>query len=242
MPRSRGRLAQKRAQSRFTMSIRKHIPSNKSLNEKIKKIQRNTELKFNDTEFADTASDDGLAILLVNGIDQGVQDTQRIGDELDITSMQFRMTITTDAGRIGPSIVRCIAFWDKQANGAVPITSFGVSALELLDGNTIAQPYLAPINYSMVDRYRIVYDKTFTLRPDMAATTTPASGVVAAVVPVSMTIKGKIKLGRKVKYIASSGGIVDIGSNSLYFVWYTSNGALTQPAIDCATRCYFKDS
>lgn len=214
----------------------------KRLDRKIKKIDDMIELKYVDSFFENTVGNDGADILLMNGIPTGSGNTNRIGNEYVATSVQFRGSLTISSLEVQATRFRCIVFWDRQANNAVPatttFTSTTRSLLTVPVGSTIP-PVLMPFTYEMNERYRILYDKMFTINPLVVGNTT--TGATDEVVPVTFSFKKKIKLGRKVKCDGGVGDITDISTNSLYAVFYSDLPA-NEPGLEFSARMYFKDA
>lgn len=210
-----------------------------NLDRKIKKINNNIELKHTDAYFNEVVSNDGSDLLLLNGMGEGLTVADRIGGQVTATSIQLRGQITTSEDNLSSTRVRVIAFWDKQANGAIPITGVGTTAGgELLDATIVDDPTLSPFNYKANDRYRVIYDKIFTLNPHVVLETN--EDITTKVVPVSLQFKKKIKLGRVTKYDEGVTGIASILTNSLFLVFYSQEG--DDPSVQVGTRLYFKDA
>lgn len=221
----------------------RRAPSNKALNNKIKKIQKDVELKFKDTYFTADVSTTATANLL-NSIDIGTTNRgERIGNYIKTTSLQMRMTISPDIANLLNTQIRVIAFWDKQANGAAPILIGGSNTASLLDTTTITDALFAPINWNYSDRYRVLYDKTIILNGAMVLDFDPATGTTSQMLADSRYLSKKIKLSRSVKYDGTTAGIADIATNSLY-VMYVGDIAAggNNPQIEFSSRVYYKDS
>jgi len=100
---------------------KRHAPSNKTLNNKIKKINRNIELKKADAyQTATTIASTGSQLsTFMSNIVQGTGETEnRIGTQINPTSIQIRCNFLTNTNVIGASRVRMVVFWDRQSNQA----------------------------------------------------------------------------------------------------------------------------
>lgn len=219
----------------------KNNPQYNTLNKKIKKIENKIELLHEDSIFATTVGNDGADRLLLNGITQGQTDITRVGNEVTATSLQFRGRFETNSGLIVPTCVRVIIFWDRQANGAIPITlaSSTPSDMALLDNTITTDPLLMPYNYTTIDRYRVLYDKVFVMNPQVVAGT--EAGATDAVIAVTKYFKGKIKLNRRIKFDTTGSTVASITTNALWAVFY-SDVVTDEPALDFVARFYYKDA
>jgi len=224
-----------------TEFIRKPIPRISTVNKKVKKLADMIEVKRVDTFFNAVVANDGTSRLLMNGIAVGTGALNRIGNEVIVTSVQFRAHIIANTLSVDPTRLRCIVFWDRQANDANPATATFVSSQNsLLDGAVITVPQIMPYNYFAMDRYRVIYDKTFTLNPKVVSQSSITGGQTTTdeVGPVSLSFKKKIKLNRRVKYNGAAGDITDIQTNSLFAVFY----AVEDPTLQFGARVYYKDA
>lgn len=226
--------------------VRKPVPRISTLNRKIKKIQDSRELKYFDTLFIGAVNSTG-SLHLVNGIPAGTTQITRIGAEIDATSVQFRFAIDTDSTNItGTQRIRMILFWDRQANGAAPALAgdplLATGGGALLNNAVVTDLVYSPYQYENQERFRVLYDKTFQLSPKIWQehdNSTPTA--ITEVYPIGMTSKRKIKLGRKVRYDATTGSITTINTNSLYMAFVSSESA-NAPTVYCGFRFYFKDA
>lgn len=208
-------------------------PSNKNLNNKIKRIQSKQELKHIDTYQAGVSIPTAGVLQLLNGVIEGDSSVTREGNDITLTSVQFRLQFSTNAADLSSMLVRMIVFYDQQANGAAPTVA------TLLDTSVITPIYLAPYNHNYQKRYRIVYDKLITATPQTVNTT--VGGVTTLNNPIERVIKKKRKLGRVVKYNDNNTAtITSIVTNSLY-VLYLSDNNTNQPTVFAGYRVYFKD-
>lgn len=211
-----------------------------NLSKKVKKIEGDEEVKHKDTAHGVTAvTTAGLAWESHNFISQGTTNITRIGNVIAPTSYQIRFRLNAGTGKITTdSHVRMIIFWDTQVNNAGP-DFFGVDGL--LDDSVITNNTFSPRNYNTVDRYKILKDKIWTLRPMLATTTTPADGVVAAVSAVTISRTYIIKTTKRMRFTGNAGTVADISNNALYVLWITDLAAL-QPQVQGSVRMYFKDT
>lgn len=221
-------------------------PTVKSVNRKVKKIQDMIELKYFDTDisFATVDDNDGYGTYL-NGIAQNVGVSARIGNEITTTSLQIRGQIRTTNTSPLPQSVRVLILWDKAANGYPlgPPALIGLSGGDtILNTTIITDPTLAPYTYETQDRFRILYDKRFSLNLLVAETYTAAGVLTYA--PVQIQFKKKIKLNRRVKYDGTTGGSFDLVTNALWLYFISNNPAFANdgPTCTAGVRLYYKDA
>lgn len=212
-------------------------PTNKALDKKIKKLQRDQELKYSDVYQANNDITTGAFVVLLNGIASGTDSDQRIGDEVRATSIQWRMNFSSDPVATIPTLVRYILFWDKQANGLSPVIAGGAGTTSLLDNTIVTDLTLAPYNHESSDRFRVLFDKTFTLEPFSLA----VGG--GAAMQRYMTSHKKINLSRRVKHDGDTATFADIVTNALWFTFISDVAAAgINPQVEFGSRYYFKDS
>lgn len=205
-----------------------------SVKKKVQKINKIFELKFLDTQASISPATTGTFQLL-NGMAQGQTAITRTGNDMYATSIQWRMRVVSDVDAVAAGFcIRHIIFWDSQANAVAPVLA------DLLDLSTITSQVLAPYNRYNQKRFKIIEDKSFTLNPNMATTTTPATGVVASVFSPRIMSQGKRSLSRGVKYIGTGATIASIASNSLYSVMI-SDANVEVPIVQMGYRYFAKD-
>jgi len=172
----------------------------------------------------------------MSNIIQGTSETEnRIGTQINPTSLQFRCNFLTNTNVIGASRIRMVAFWDRQANQAAS-TLLSAGAISLLDTSVITDPTMAPLNYDGIDRFTILYDKLWNLNPEISLSAT-------TFVPMDKFIKKKIKLSRVVKY-TGAGPTIPL-TNNLVLAWFASNNGASSallPTVECGVRVYYKDA
>lgn len=214
--------------------VKKFVPNNSSLNNKIKRIENKEEIKNIDTYQNVVNVTTAGVLTLLNGVAQGTTPITRIGNETAATSIQFRAQYIANTAELSGTLVRMIIFWDRQPNGAAPTVA------TLLDSSVITLPYLAPYHRDYQKRYKIVYDKTMVLNPGVESATTPATGVVTAVIAQERVLKKKLRLGREVKYSGAGATVASIQTNSLYVLQISD--AAQNPSVIAGYRFYYKDT
>lgn len=175
-------------------------------------------------------------LTLLNACVQGTAQEQRIGTKIRLKSMIFRIWVRGQSNQAvsGQSTLRCVLFFDKQNNGAA--TPAATALYTDMFGPGIAQNVagtLAPFNENTVkERYKILRDKTFVLKPSAAygfVNTDPADEQVTYPDMKLWTYKRKFKNRVVVFNQNNAGTAADIVKNTLN-VFLTSDR--TNPAAE----------
>lgn len=209
-----------------------------NLGRRIKKIEFDNEVKYYDfaVQDQDMLEVGWLNNALCYGVLQGDAFNQREGNEIITTSLLIRGTILTDGLALAPSFVRMIVFWDKQTNNGAPTISGAANSL--MSGSPTVGGHLDWRNQDTISRFDIISDKTYTLNPQVIKTLTASD--VTANQPVSVAFSKRVRLGRKIKYLSSTGSAGDLVSNNIAVAFIGDSD--TNPAqLDCNFRLYFKD-
>lgn len=229
---------------------RRKAPSNKSLNKKIKTIQKRQELKWLDFLFVDVpmvSNPTATNMILLNGSTVGDTPLTHTGARYTMTSIQFKGNITYPSVLNNITAVkwRLIIFRDLQANGAAPL------ATNLLDVTNITHYYIAPYNIDYAKRFRIIYDKRGTINPQIVASTSTTNAVPAIGTTTSTgAMKIKLSFKRALGCICESGlgtgttgTITDIAKNSIYALLLSdaSTASTFYPTLEAGSRIIFKD-
>lgn len=111
------------------------------------------EWKYVDTTGTQVMDTTG-AVSLLNGLAPGNSASQRIGQKISVTSMEFKIKCEATPGTGIDQLHRFYIVLDRQANG-VAITKGDV----LSNGGT----YIAPRNLNNRKRFRIILDKSICL-------------------------------------------------------------------------------
>lgn len=206
----------------------------KSVKRSIKKLQSHEDLKWLDwsSPFTGGAAasvaipNTGLLVLL-NGTTIGDGPIGvRQGDHIAMTSIRWNLhflTGTTSASV--PTEIRMIVFIDKQSNAGLPFIYRAGGSAGLLDattfiGATTISGIHAPYNHPAMRRYKIIYDKHWTM------TSPTANSAATAMIPGSRQVKRTKKLNKMVRYTDADPGTgdqTDIISGALYVVFLSSD-------------------
>lgn len=216
-----------------------------SLKKKVKKIQYDEDVKFIDYGAAATAVlETGVNLAgggIAFGITQGDTDVTRDGDSIIATSLILRAQLYSDVDRIAfGNFVRVIVYWDKQPNGAVATVSGAAGSQSLMLASGAVPGHLDHRNQLTINRFDIIWDKTFCWNANTVQSFTPATGATTGLTQTSIAFQKRFKLNRKIRYLASAGAITDmIGNNLCVSVIGNSD---TDPAlISYNMRLYYKD-
>ena len=224
----------------------KKNPTTRTLNKKIKKMQKQQELKYNDNWKLIKAAADPSATLplslpvLLNGITLGTSAIDRIGSSVTATSLSFRgflyvpnlQNIDNEDDLSRVPLVRMIIFWDESARDVPTIMGEPFSSQEtLLDKATGADTIFCPYNRSTRNRFKILYDKVYKFPVQPLITTGGMAPTYTEVLP-NRYVQGKVKLNRIVQYSGNTDGIQDIARNALWCVCISTYDTKVGPPDD----------
>ena len=224
----------------------KKNPTTRTLNKKIKKMQKQQELKYNDNweKIQACNAPSGTFPLslprLLNGLQLGTSAIERIGSTVTATSLSFRgfmyvpnlQTIENEDDLSRVPLVRMIIFWDESARDVPVIMGSPFSSQEtLLDNGTTADSVFCPYNRSTRNRFKILYDKVYKFPVQPLITTGGMEPTYTEVLP-NRYVQGKIKLNRIVQYSGVTDGIRDIARNALWCVCISTYDTKEAPPDD----------
>lgn len=214
--------------------IYRYAPSNYQLNKKIKKLQKDPELKFLDNWSELNVTDSG-DLMVCNAIGSGITQTERDGNEVRCTSLEIRgyayvnnlVIVNQKSDLYRVPLLRMIVFWDSSPNGALPDLIGNSIATEddsLLDNTDGADPVFLPYNRNTIGRFRVLYDKTYRFPQSphvMSGGYADTNPIVNLVVP-HVVINKRIKLSRKTRYTGPDPDNSDISENGLYIAFIST--------------------
>ncbi len=163
-------------------------------------------------------SDVPTARQLTNSI-QGDSNTQRNGNQLKIKSIYFQGSVQINSAATGTS-GRILIVQDKQTNGAQ------FTSGEVLQDITTQDNIVSPYNTDGKYRFRVLYDKKFTLS---------TTGKQIAL------FKFYKKCDMHIRYDGNAGSIADLSSNSLSLL-YMSSEATNDPLFTYYNRVRYVDN
>lgn len=238
--------------------IYRYAPSNYQLNKKIKKLQRDPELKFYDRWINFGSVTTNSVIAACNDVGSGISQVERDGNEIRCTSLEIRgyafinnlETVVQKSDLYRVPLLRMLVFWDRSPNNDMPQLIGNSTATEddsVLDNTDGADPVFLPYNRNTIDRFRVLYDKTFRF-PQSPYVISGGYGEgkpdVNTVVP-HLVINKRIKLSRKTRYSGPDPDYSDISENGLYVAFIstydTDSGQNYAVSVDILTRVNFYD-
>lgn len=148
------------------------------------------------------------AIILLNGIGQGTDYTQRIGRKVQLKSILFRFDILqkTQSAPDGDT-ARVMLIYDCQTNAAAPVVG---DILQTVN-------YLSPMNLNNRDRFKVLYDKFIPLNP-MQTVTNPYG------TPLRKNFKVFKKLKEEMIFGNTSNTVADITTGAIFLLVISQMG------------------
>lgn len=211
------------------------------LEKRILNMKLEEELKFKDVLINTTMLSNAAppaTVILLNGMAQGDTRNTREGDLVRATSVQFKLEVRTNNLELGAVAYRILLVWDKQANGVAPTVA------NVLDNSVITLITTSPYNMDNVpNRFKILYDKSFSVPPQVVEDFDVATGQTNSYMIVVKTLSKKIPINKKTNYgLANAGDITDISTGSLYLYCLSTEPSGGSPAtLVGGTRVYFKE-
>lgn len=200
-------------------------PTLKKLAKRIDNVYKNIaqEVKVLDAVYEFQPDRDGSSsdMYALSAVPQGDTDITRDGLKIKMRSIQVKGQIYQNSA-IQSSTVRCLIFYDKNYENGVPPTC--ADLLEAGVFGTNEAPY-AMRNRKTRERFRVIYDKLFTLN-NTGANTLP------------------FNIYRRLSNIGSysSTGAADYGKNMLWMCWISGQSVTQKPNVQVVTRLSFTDS
>lgn len=195
------------------------------------------EVKFFDFAGAtNVIPETGLLLNDHNFIQTGDTASSRDGNQIKATSLMIRAQLLSDQDLVVPQRVRMVVFWDTQTNGADCSLSGLTSSL--MDASATVTGTFDFRNQRTIDRFKIIFDKVYTINPQLKLT--EAAGTVTDNQPKAVSIVKYFKLGRVIDYTASTGAITDLMKNTINVAFF-SDVAADQPTVSFNIRLNFKD-
>lgn len=152
--------------------------------------------------------------LLLNGVDLGTDNTNRIGRSIKMVSNYFRATVTKHASA-STTFLRCLIVMDKQPNNVAP----GIT--DILATSTMDSPR----NIDESKRFVIIKDNTYVLNANNP----------------QAFIKNYRKMSEHVEYNGTGNTVASISTNSLYLVLFSTE-TVNFPTVNYYNRLRFIDN
>lgn len=175
------------------------------------------------------------AITLLNGLSTGTDVSSRIGNRINLKSVQVDCIVYSNTN-INPAKTRFMLVYDKNPNGVLPV--IGVSATSgILDNRlTTGAPFTSIdtqefLNLANKDRYVVLMDKVITIEPQSLTT------------PFRKAFRKYKKISSYTQYSATTAGIATINQGALYFIAMgdVTGGATNEPLCSFSSRIRYTD-
>lgn len=194
------------------------------------------EMKYFDFGFANTAFTSTPSFYLMTSIPQGPSDKQRVGDRIDIRSLECFFQAT--GGDIYNTIRVVIFKWKQDSAGVTP------TAADLYDATASGAEYvMCPVPALEQDKkFTICYDHTISLSQTYTFTST---GATTTVIPTADSVKTwKVKLfGKRLgpKNINFNPGL-STGWGHYYLAVATDSAITPNPGVYFNCRVKYHDA
>lgn len=119
------------------------------------KLNAVNELKVRDIENSANITSAGTLFSVTNTIGKGTDNNNRIGDEIDLKSIYFRMEINANSTTSYDNVRAIVVRWYSDGTPAISDILTTTAATNLR--------HLSQINYDKRKLFRILYDNTYTL-------------------------------------------------------------------------------
>ena len=146
--------------------------------------------------------------LVLNSVAQGTTPNTYLGRSLTMKSLLIRWAGYLDATTTGSSGLRMIVVYDKQTNGAIPVTTdvFQVDQMT------------SPMNLNNNRRFEVVLDEMI-----------PCVGTGG---PQAWFVERYVKMNRRTEFSGAGAGVTQIATGSLVAYFYQQGGLLVASPIN----------
>lgn len=195
-------------------------------------VRRGAEKKYFDVAVASySCSADAPARTLLNGMDQGSTALTRIGNKINMDSIQVKGLIMPGQDTVtDPTHVRIMIVYDKQPNGAV----WGVTDLLTSSSSNSFR------NMAYQSRFKVIYDKTFAMGGFIQDVVNHAYDSNSCV--RSINIYKKLPAdARNSQYTGAGAGIATINTGSLYMLTISNVNDGTTYVFNAICRLRYYD-
>lgn len=216
-------VSRKRGRSRSARPVKRRVVSSPSSFAKVSRVPATLQLRRPEKKSVDTLRkalefDTVGNFTLLNAIDSGSNEYQRVGRKISMRSVAIRGFVKFAQAGSTPSFdfLRLILFYDRQPNGAAPALADVLTSVDR--AGTTESVSTSGLNINNADRFKVLRDWYWPIIWP-ATGTTPQNAELAAV-PETIAFKDFIKLGgMETHYNAGTAGtIADITTGSLYLL------------------------
>jgi len=209
----------------------KHSTSDHKLLMALKKNVYQHEKKFIDQDLAAGAlyALAGTAtITLLNNIQQGVDETNRIGRQINMKSIFLRGEVHVANTTVGQGAIRTIIVIDQE----VPQSTGSGVVMAITDFLNVDALY-SPNNLNNRKRFKVLMDEVMPLSGCTVSTGNPNTQIM----------NRYIKLNTTVEFNSNNAGtIADFTKNAVYLITYSSGLSVTAPVSNLWVRTRFTDN
>jgi len=181
------------------------------------------ELKVIDNPSGSGNAPSAGVVVLLNGVGQGTDYTQRIGRKILLKSILFRFSVVPNTATSSSSgdIVRMMLIYDCQTNAATP----GITDILNLAA------FNAPMNLNNRDRFKVLSDKFITMA---SAVYTGAALTTGSPSPKQVKVFKKMNMEQIFGGTASSVGSINTGA--IFLIVISLNNAASTYLYDSRVR------
>jgi len=223
----------------------------KTLETKVNRLTRAVELKqietFETTSMIVSAAGPTWAYIVgLSDMAQGVNDGQRIGNEITVKSIEVRLRITIPSSTIAGTSFRVILIKDKQPNGSGSLAITNpyagpTSPLEDLGSASANEVAVMLHKWDVRQRYTWYKDMVINIQPAVVASTT-VGAVTNNVIERFATATFKVPIkNSKVVYGGPNATNNDVQMGMFQLGVFGDQRGTNAPTIDCATRMVYSD-
>jgi len=162
------------------------------------------------------------ALTLLNGCTLGSDATNRIGRKIVMRSLQMRMSVLDTAVQAARFAGRVLVVYDSQSNGVAPTQADILQA---------ATSWHAPMNLNNRERFKVIWDKIFTIDSIQGSGNNPWICKKFKKLPNLETIFNS----------GNAGSVGDIQTGSLYMLTFATGEAASTPGMVFYSRVRFAD-
>lgn len=204
-------------------------------------VSRATETKWNEVDFTTSVVNTVGSAFLINGMVQGDSRRTRTANRIELKYLRATFTVEPSAAAVLATRVRCMLVMDKQPNGAA------FAGADLFPPNILATDrFFADYNMNTIPRrFKVMWDKLILLRQGVVGTAvlTPVLSTTTSIAQQPVYFRKRFKLKSKTRYNELNTGLIDdIITPSLYFIFFSSQGATQAPTVFCRAVLQFKDA
>jgi len=201
---------------------------------KLKKRVGTPEVKYTDTNLTGGANFSTAGTLIaLNYLAQGNQPFNRIGNQIRNIAVNIKGYFVLGSGNSSDRIVRVQLLWDKIGSSTPLLygaTTGGVAAVNDNGATATFVPNIfAPVSVEYRDRFKILYDKLFTIHIQTTASA------------VEIPFQIYKKLGRLTRFNAITGSVAATVTNLLYLSFSVDNVGTTAPQYNFNSRVFYTD-